>query len=89
MENITVRIQRFEDKDKPLFPELKGKTMSYAIARFAAVLEKGTGSGNTSVQLIAETEDGEILVIETTAKLLNMVNNIAQANSQMWGDIID
>ena len=84
--NIAVRIQEFKDRVTPLWPELNGKKAKHALATKASVLEKGTVRGNSTVQLIAETEDGEILVIETTTKLLNAVAKIASGAALRWGD---
>ena len=87
MTELQIRVQEYKDKDTPIYPELsEGKELYYGLATKAAVLEKATANGNTSVQIIAEKEDGKVLVIETTAKLFNGLAAVAKGNAQRWGD---
>lgn len=96
MTGISVKTQDFKDRANPPWPELAEdiksgkKVVKYAIASKCSILEAGTANGRTSVQIIAETKDGEVLVIETTARtIVNGIVPIIKGSAERWGDNLE
>lgn len=63
----------FKDKNKKLFEEAELKSV--------ALLQAGTESGKPSVSLRIETEDGKIIIAQTTLALWLMAGDAMKARA--------
>ena len=86
LEGITVKLAEKGNKES-LFPEIDIDKCKYGKITKAAIIEAGTARGRTTIQLIGEDDKGNVLVLETTARLLlNGVMAVAQGAAARWGD---
>lgn len=71
--NIQI-LRRGEVADRD--PRLSGP-IRQAVASNAVLIEDGTANDKPSVMLIGKTQDGQVLVLETTWQLLHMLTGAA------------
>lgn len=84
MEDLQIRLA--EKGGKSVYPEIPINKCVWAKVSKVAIMQTGTARGRTTVQLVGETEDGNFLVLETTARLLNGIMNATKGAAIRWGD---
>lgn len=77
-----------KDGDPGPFPDLASKTIHVVNIDRVVVLQKGTDQGLTSVALFANMPDGSVAMIETTARLLDMLHGATVGARQSWGESV-
>lgn len=84
MNHIEVKI--VEHGDPPPFPEMAEKKIHVVKIDRCVVLQGGTVGGRASVAIMAEMPDGSWAMIETTARLLEMMAAAVRGACLRWGE---
>lgn len=83
---MTVDIRVLDRGGEGPWPELGERPTEHAeVARFA-VIQGGMKSGASSVRIIGETDDGTVVVLETSAKLFSMMAGAVRGALGRWGE---
>lgn len=89
MIHLDLRILDYPEPGKELpgpWPDLVGADIIHLHPKRACILEKGTAMGKPTVMLLAETNEGKWVNIETTLAMLDTIFAAARGAEQRWAD---
>ena len=90
MQTIEIRVQKYNDRNEILFPEIKELPFIHSEPFAMGILESGMHSGRTSIALLAkfQNEKGKeaVAIIEMSAGQLNMLASAAKGAATSFGE---
>lgn len=85
MSSVDVRV--VDVGGPPAFPELIDKDMVNGTLSRVAVLQAGMESGKASIGLLIDLPNGDVVFVQISAEMLDMINGVSVGARQRWGEI--